>query len=622
MRGNKIFTVDKFLGLNESADGETELKPGEASKIENFYLTDNYNLKTRPGVVKVVRTGESQEIVYAATGNAENGQWLILVKKSETGAMSVSTRLFGMNTVPVITYIFDADTIAYPVKVFSFGDSVYAVTGRKNKTIAAVRVTVEKNGIRQDQIFESDFYAPLMLSGAAPDGGGTSLEKANLLTNRFRLQFSADGTAKEFKLPDYTATVEQVTVDSYTTGTFDSEKHTYVFETAPGKGINNIEFLCTMEEDDDILDARDKFLHMKHAEAYNGATDTRLFFYGDGTNVCLYSGIAAIGSGLYVPLGNEIAADASASPITAMIRNYSSLIGFQPDSAFVISYDPITLDDGTVTAGFYMRTASREFGNEMNNQVQTVNNYLRTFCNGSLYEWKYTASQYRDERYAKCISQKVSRILSKADPANIVTCDDNTTHTYYMFLNDEEGTVLVNRYDLDLWTAYKGKVFCGTRFAAVYDGKVIFCNKTVVYRFDPDAQYDQLQEGDQEKNVPIQAVWESGFMDFGAPNKLKFSSKLWVSMFPESGSEMEVTVKTDKRGEYMVKTAGYNFLDFSRMDFSNFSFLTYAAPKVRRIMLKVKKFVYYKLIFRVTKPGARATVLGYEQQVRYSSDVK
>lgn len=34
-RGTKIYTVDKFLGINEAADGDTELKMGEASRMEN-----------------------------------------------------------------------------------------------------------------------------------------------------------------------------------------------------------------------------------------------------------------------------------------------------------------------------------------------------------------------------------------------------------------------------------------------------------------------------------------------------------------------------------------------------------------------------------------------------------
>ena len=619
MQGNKIFAVDKFLGLNESGDGDTELKLGEASIIENFYITDEYNLKTRPGVSKVERTGESVEIIYAETGKSAY-PWLFLVMKSETGSMQTSLHTMVPGGAQQMAPIFDADTNTYPVKVFSFGDSVYAVTGNKNKKVCAIRFSDKKS---LETIFQSDFYAPVMLTETTPDGGGNAAEKANVLTNRFRVRYSADGTATKYKLPNYAATVESVGIDSYAgSGSFDLETHTYTFGTAPAKGVNNIEFLCTMEEDDDIRAAREKFLQMKHVEAYNGATDARLFFYGDGTNICLYSGMPAFGTGMYVPLGNEISVDASASPITAMARNYSSLVGFQKDGAFVISYEPLTLADGTVTAGFYMRTASREFGNEMDNQVQTVNNYLRTVCNGSLYEWKYTASQYRDERYAKCISGKVSKTLAKADASKIVTCDDNVTHTYYMFLNDDEGTVLVNRYDLDAWTIYKGEVFKGIRFAAVYAGDVIFCNDTVVYRFDEESQYDQLQDGENVRNEQIVAVWESGFMDFGAPYKKKFSSKLWISMQPESGSEMNVTVKTDKRGDYTEKTIGYSFLDFSRLDFSNFSFLTYAAPKVRRVLLKVKKFVYYKLIFKVTKPGARATVLGYEQQVRYSSDVK
>jgi hypothetical protein len=46
------------------------------------------------------------------------------------------------------------------------------------------------------------------------------------------------------------------------------------------------------------------------------------------------------------------------------------------------------------------------------------------------------------------------------------------------------------------------------------------------------------------------------------------------------------------------------------------------APKIRRVRLKVKKFVYYKLIFRVETEGATATILGYDQTVRFGSMTK
>lgn len=618
MSDTKIFTVDKFLGLNESADGDTELKPGEASKIENFDITDNYNLKLRSGVKKIKNMGG--KILNLETGNIGGRPWMMYtIASGESILVSVDyISDVGIEVGQVILLLNPSTT--HPVKMFSMGGDIYVIARNRYKPAPEiVKMSIIDDVPKLDVVDLP--YVPLMLSVAAPDGDGESLETANLLTSRFRAQYSADGEATEYQLPKYTAAVLEVKADDVAaTGSFDAEKMTYTFDTAPAKGINNVEFVCEMKEDEDLIAAREKFFNMKHCEAYNGSTDTRTFFYGDGSNVCFYSGIGQNGPALYVPLGNEIKADTSASPITAMARNYSSLIGFQPDGAFVISYEPITLADGKVIAGFYMRTASREFGNEMDNQVQTVNNYLRTVCGGSVYEWKYTSSQYRDERYAKRISEKVSRTLAKADVSKIITCDDNTTHTYYMFLNDDSGTVLVNRYDLEVWTVYRSEAFRNISHAAVYDGKVVFCNDNVLFGFDAAANYDAT--GTEGERKQISACWESGFLDFGAKYRQKYSSRLWLSILPESGSELEVTVRTDKRSEYLSKVAGYSFLDFSRLDFSNFSFLNYAAPKVRRIQIKVKKFVYYKLIFKVTKPGARATVLGYDQQVRYASKVK
>jgi hypothetical protein len=609
--------VDKFLGLNESADGETELKMGEASKIENFYITDNYNLQSRDGVAKVTQL--YGKIMRITAGNIEGKPWFMAVSMKES-VLTASVRYIAEDGTDGEIQITASNVSAsHPVKVFPFGENICVVARNADSPMPVILQLTIEDGMpkltRQQAV-----YVPLTVTGAAPAGGGTAMDAVNLLGNDFRMQYSADGETKSYQLPASAGAVTKVLVDNAAaSGSYDGEKHIYTFAQTPAKGVNNVEFFCVLAEDADIRAAREKFFRMKHSEAYNGATDTRTFFYGDGTNVCYYTGISAFGDGLYLPAGNEIAVDTSASPITAMARNYSSLIGFQTDGAFVISYEPITLADSTVTAGFYMRTASREFGNEMDGQVQTVNNYLRTLSGGSLYEWRYTSTQYRDERYAKRISEKVSRTLAKADATKVVTCDDNTTHTYYMFLNDEEGTVLINRYDIEVWTMYKGNVLNGVEHATVYDGKVLFCNSSVIFRFDADTSYDAQTNGNYE---PVKAVWESGFLSFGADYKRKYSSRLWISLLPQSASDLEVTVQTDKRDDYLKKTIGYFLTDFTRVDFSNFSFQTWWAPMIKRIQIKVKKFVYYKLILRVTKPGARATVLGYDQQVRYSSNVK
>ena len=52
MPTKKMYTLDKFLGLNQAGDGDTELKLGEASRMLNFTVTDAHNLRTRPGVLR------------------------------------------------------------------------------------------------------------------------------------------------------------------------------------------------------------------------------------------------------------------------------------------------------------------------------------------------------------------------------------------------------------------------------------------------------------------------------------------------------------------------------------------------------------------------------------------
>lgn len=622
----KIFTVDKFLGLNESPNGSTGLKLGEASKAENFYITDDYKLKTRPGVNALARRSADEKYIGIWEGLIGSRLWLITVSTSE-GAAYCNVEFQTMDDLrngESFGFPLFCDT-SRPLKIFTAGDKVYIYgAGTDDAWIDAVmEISSDADGNLTHRE-ENVGYAPVIVTGCNPDGGGTVLEPLNILSHYVRVQFSSDGSSTVYKLPSVVSEIKEITVDGVTevTSAYEGEPNNiqYVFEASPPKGVNNVEMLCRIT-DSDHYQAGQKFLQMRHCEAYNGSTDTRLFFYGDGTNILYYTGVPTYGEGLYLPAGNEIAVDSSASAVTGLRRHYTRLMAYKPDGAFSITYDPVTLEDGTVTAGFYVCPASRDVGNDMDGQIQTVGNYPRTLCGGSLYEWRHTASFYQDERYAKRISEKIAVTLAAADPAKIITCDDDTARTYYMFLNDDTGAVLVNRYELDAWTIYTGEVFKNVRFADGFHGDMLFANDNAVFCFDPGNSFDApVEEGGDP--VPIVCSWESGYMAFGADYLRKYSSTLWISMLPEPSSQMDITVATDRRDEYMVKSAGRPLFDFSAVDFSNFSFLISRAPKMQRIKLKVKKFVYYKLIFNVTAPGARATVLGYDQQVRFASYVK
>ena len=45
----KIYSIKKWLGLNQSPDGDTKLKYGEAAVMRNWRVTRDGNLRRRPG---------------------------------------------------------------------------------------------------------------------------------------------------------------------------------------------------------------------------------------------------------------------------------------------------------------------------------------------------------------------------------------------------------------------------------------------------------------------------------------------------------------------------------------------------------------------------------------------
>lgn len=622
----KMFTVDKFLGVNEAADGYTELKMGEASRMENFFITDACNLTVRPGVQRIDMDAEREPapILASWAGHMSEREYLVVCDFAQG-----KDRLW-----MYVTDEQDADghSVFYcqegalglsseenaMVKIFPFGGKIYVMSRAK---------TVVYSG---GSFREETPYVPLVVTGAAPAGGGTALESGNLLSPLRRIDYSADGTSTAYVLPSEAVGVTAITIDNVaqsldTVGSFDAEAHTFVFATAPVKGVGNVEFTYTTNAEE-AEENRLRIIRCPLVEAYNGSTDTRLFVAGDGTNLCYYTGVPQSGevTALYFPAMNEVAVDMSGSPVTGLVRHYSKLLVFKPDGTYTISYEPVTLADGSTIAGFYLRSANREFGNDVLGQVQTVNNYPRTVTKDGIYEWRITSSYYQDERYAKRISDRVDRSIKSADISKVITCDDNYGKTYYVFLNDGLGTVLVNRYDLSregVWCVYRSERFRNVKRAMVFGGAMVFVTETEVFYFDDGASVDAPAASGGE-GLPIGAVWESGYMDFGADFKRKYSSRIYVSMLPESRGRMTVTASTDRRESYMEKVLTAGVFSFENLGFADWTFNLLETPKIQRVRLKVKKFVYYKLIFRVEEPGARATVLGFDQQVRFSSMVK
>lgn len=629
--GKKMFTVDKFYGINESADGLTELGMGEASKMENFFVTDAFNLTVRPGIQRI--DSERTEAVILASwaghiGEEENetvdDEYLVVVDFDGSTdriflyRMNESKRFYVFKSQSGALGLKSAEN-AY-VKIFPFGGKIYIMS-------AGNTVCFENEAFQT-----AEAYVPLVIAGAEPaSGSGTVLENFNLLSANRRIDYSADGTSTAYQLPSEATSVLKVVIDNVeqpvsTAGTFDESKHIFTFKTAPVKGVGNVEITYGTDAAK-AEENRMRIVKMALAEAYNGSTDTRLFMAGDGSNICYYSGVTQDGEAtpMYFPAMNEIAVDMTSAAVTGLIRHYSKLLVFtRGGGAYTISYEPVTNQDGSTVAGFYIRAANKGFGNDVMGQVATVNNFARTVTEDGIYSWNITASYYQDERYAKRVSDMVEKSLKNAKISDVVVCDDNFSKTYYVFLNDADGTVLVNRYNLGkegVWCIYKGALFKRVKNAMVSHGKMVFNNETEMFYLDDDLVYDtETVKGAGRQQ--IKAVWESGYMDFGADFQQKYSSEIYVSLLPRAHSSLFVTASTDRREEYLAKEVTHNIFSWPGADFRWWTFNTNVAPKIRRVRLKVKKFVYYKLILRVEEEGAQATILGYDQTVRYGAKAK
>lgn len=617
--GAKIFGLTKFLGLYECPDGDTQRPGGAASAMKNWMVTEHFHLKTRPGMVPQAHFEEAVRGLWsgylwgrfsrvAVAGNGvylyTDGEW------TRRGELNSTDR-------------------SAPVNIFEFQGTVYFQDGEGYYSMTEAWGVGAAGG-----------YAPLVVTASPPSGGGTALQAVNLLSNERRVRFSPDGTAAEFILPEpglayqiklagETCALPRAATQLVCAVTVSPGR--VVFGEAPGAGVNTLEVWYRYGSDSHALLSAQRF-----CEQYNGATDSRVFLYGGGTNLCYYSGLTDEGAPTadYFPAGNEIAVDESNSPIVAMSRHYSRLLAFKRDGVYAISYDALTLADGSVTAGFYVRPMHKGTGASAPGQVVTVGNLPRTFCGGSLYAWKQSASFYRDERDCRVCSEPVQFTLREADENRLFLYDDDTEHRFYAFLNDAAGTVLVNAYAQEVWFLYTG--FYGVQHAVREQDGLVFSSGTELFRLSAEASGDFIPNYQQDGSFinytrrPIPCHWESGHLSFGSEHRRKNSAQLWVSLKPAARSHLYLTAKTDRCGEYDTKeVTTRHFPAFSQWNFADFSFRLSAPPGVVRVKLKVKKFIYYKLCLsagtespetaeRITAEDRSVTVLGVEQKVRFT----
>ena len=581
---SKIYQIRKWLGMNESPDGDTHMKMGEAAEMRNFRITAENHLQIRPGygVLSTLAAGKEVKGLWSGYVNgvfhlvaACNGHlWDV---NHKTGAATDKGAIHDGKT-----------------SFFGFSNKLYILTG-------AGYYAWDGNGAPA----EVEGYIPIVTTGASPTGGGTLLEGINLLTGKKRAEYSPDGESTVFQLPENSID-EVISVEgTEITYTADLTAGTVTFDSAPQKGVNTITFTWRKGTGE-----RAKVTGMRFSELYNGESDSRVFLYGDGTNEAIFSGLDENGqpSAEYFPQFNTIAVDSSNTPITAMIRHYDRLLIFKTDSAYSCTYSTLTLNNA-VTAAFYVSSLNRAVGNQAPGQARLVDNDARTLFGRSVYEWSLAANSVRDERNANRVSDKVAATLGSFDLENCICFDDEWNQEYYIFCGSE---AIVNNYQNDTWYYYNNLPVSAV---VAIDG--------VLYFGTPDGEIMEFSRAYRNDNLEdIDAYWESGSMDFDLDWRRKYSSTVWTAMKPESQALIMLTTESNVKSNYQSKVVASGLSTLLNVNFKHWSFGTNRKPQLIRSRIKVKKATYYKLILYSKSSSATATVLSVDIQVRYTGNVK
>jgi len=706
----KVYSIPKWLGLNECPDGSTRLRMGEAGRMVNWRITKDGNLKRRDGteLVKGLRLAyeldESEEatefgpfvgtdlLTWYASANvlsspgavvlntaeqlsfaeaaAETEEWLAsdrkylemddhqwAVKKGsftvdeETGAVMLNAYFVSAipSTIPYdypiagmwSGYVAGKQTFlaACEGKLYSIYNSV---TGAFQKDLIGAISTAKHvsfipfdgkvyilNGVEYYEYNGTTLstvtgYRPLIAISIGPldtdtTGNGTNDtasnpgeltgEYINRLNGLRRVWISFDGENGTFQLPekgtqespltlDWVYLAGTTTVPSNISWTFDGENGQIAFTKdgggVPNKSVNSVEIAYTCPTTN-----RSQVTGNLYYELFSGTTDTRIFIYGDGTNRALYSGMDYDGMPRadYFPDQYEVHIGDSNTPITGMIRHYSSLVAYKPNECWALQHGIVELATNDLTPAIYSQPVNRDIGNVAPGQVRLVNNNPVTAFGQELYQWSnssyYTSNLSRDERQARRISDRVQNSIKEFDLADAVIWDDNDHQEFYVCYGNN---ALVMNYANDTWYTYNWEQFSvacmcnflGDLYIGTSDGRIL--------RMSPYA--------DSDEGWAIQAFWASGAMDFGADYLRKFASMLWVGLKPEEGTSVDVTLMTDRKDNFRIKVVSSEKAKIG------------GNPFTTRVKLKAKKFEFYYLGLAVREKMPAVTVTNVDFRVR------
>jgi hypothetical protein len=239
-------------------------------------------------------------------------------------------------------------------------------------------------------------------------------------------------------------------------------------------------------------------------------------------------------------------------------------------------------------------------GNVCFDGVQVVRNNPVSLYGNTFWEW--VSTQVKDERNATDRGERLSESLPDVDLSAAVTFD--------------------NQKDQELWINVGSIVYVwnyGNNTVYMYDNIQANCYNEiggVIYYGTTDGKIERFDGALNDNGTAINAVWKSGFNDFGAYEYIKTSRGMWFTIQPATRTSISIKTPTNRKNEedpsIKTFTEGYVLFDFANIDFSDFTFKTNRNPQTFRIKIKAKKYTTIQFIFSNSELDETLVVLSFK----------
>ena len=668
-------TITKFLGLNLSDTGDTQIELGESGSMTNFYITDDYKLRKAHGYktfhdfetpVKGMfstKIGNTQYLLVAAGGKLYK---FLQSQLDDEYLSNPNKKKYFKGDGEIVTFDLLLDNIESVDSVYVNGELIevedYTVD-LVNGTVTFEEAPLDNANIlinftkhlepteigsitdTDASFFEFDNKVYILSGGyykwdgtnfgavegyiptvfintpSGTQGGGVIYEEINLLSPKKKQEFNANQGDTQFKIAQkLNATgdaIVSVVVNGTTLSSSDyslggTDNDIVTLNSAVSvSGYNNVEITWTKDDGD-----RDIIEGMKFGTIFGGDVDTRVFLYGNPTcrNRVYYSAISMVGD-IAVPSVEYF-------PSTAQVD-----IG---PSNFAVTdltrqYDRLLATTNKPEA-YYLTISTEQLpitlgdGTSTTRYVPAVTTLPLNETHGNIAMGQGQVLMNYPVTFedSGIIMWKATNVRDEKNAENIsakIKKDlDGISIGGIKTLDLQEYNQLWLIYGNRAWIYnYINKTYSRLQFPVSMDN-IVSLNGNV-YTSTTDGKVVRFSRNlntyDEET---IDAYWEMNFADFGVPYLRKTMTRLWVSMQPQNWSSCDVSFISNVAESQITKHIEYKKQWFDNVDFNDWHFTASINPQPFRLKLKAKKFTNLKLTLKNDENSA-CTVLSLVLQV-------